>query len=74
MTEFTYLLGGISAILLIAAFATWSNLFGGPILRPIDGRARLSGAQTERGSQYLVIATGVGAVAAILAIVSSMAG
>jgi hypothetical protein len=74
MTELAYLLGGIAVILLVAALATWSNLFGGPILRPIDGRARLSGAQTERGSQLLVVATGVSAVAAVLAVGSWIAG
>ena len=68
MIEIARLLGGISAILLVAALATWLNLFHGPILRPINGRARLSDAQTQRGSQLLVIATGVSAVAAILAV------
>ena len=40
MIELARLLGGISALLLVAALATWLNLFRGPILRPIDGRAR----------------------------------
>ena len=74
MTEFAYLLGGISVILLIAAFATWTNLFGGPILRPIDGRVRLSGAQTERGSILLVVGAGVSAVAAVVAVAGWIAG
>ena len=68
MIEIARLLGGISAILLVAAFATWLNLFHGPILRPIDGRARLSDGQTRRGSQLLVVATGVSAIAAVLAV------
>lgn len=68
MIEIARLLGGISAILLVAAFATWLNLFRGPILRPINGRARLSDAQTQRGSQLLVVATGVSAIAAVLAV------
>ena len=68
MIEIARLLGGVSALLLVAALATWLNLFHGPILRPISGRARLSDAQTQRGSQLLVIATGVSAVAAVLAV------
>ena len=74
MTELAYLLGAISVMLLVAALATWSNLFGGPILRPIDGRARLNGEQTERGSKLLVVATAVSAVAAVLAISGWVAG
>lgn len=68
MTELAGLLGGAAAVLLVAAFATWLNLFRGPMLRPIDGRARLSAGQTERGSKLLVVATGVSAVAAVLAV------
>ena len=68
MIEIARLLGGISAILLVLALATWLNLFRGPILRPVSGRARLSDAQTQLGSQLLVIATGVSAVAAVLAV------
>jgi hypothetical protein len=74
MIELARLLGGISALLLVAALATWLNLFRGPILRPIDGRARLSMAQTRRGSQYLGVATGVSAVAAVLAVAGFIAG
>ena len=68
MIEIARLLGGVSAILLVAALATWLNLFHGPILRTINGRARLGDAQTRRGSQLLVISTGVSAVAAVLAV------
>ena len=68
MIEIARLLGGISAILLVAALATWLNLFRGPILRPINGQARLSDAQTQRGSQLLVVAAGVSAIAAVLAV------
>ena len=68
MTEFAYLLGGVAAALLVAALATWLNLFRGPLFRPSDGRARLSEGQTERGSQLLVIATAFSAAAAVVAI------
>ena len=74
MTELARMLGGVSAVLLIAAFLTWVNLFRGPIFRPIDGRARLSTAQTERGSQLLVVATAFAAVAAVLAVAGWIAG
>jgi hypothetical protein len=68
MLEAARLLGGISGIMLVAALATWLNLFRGPVLRPIDGRARLSNARIELGSQLLVGATGLSAVAAVLAV------
>lgn len=74
MTELASMLGGISAVLLIVALLTWLNLFRGPIFRPIDGRARLSEAQSERGSQLLIVATAFSAVAAVLAIAGWIAG
>ena len=74
MIELARVLGGMSAVLLVAAFATWLNLFRGPILRPIDGRRRLSSGQVERGSQMLIVATGGSAVAAVLAIASWIGG
>lgn len=69
MLEVARFLIGISGVLLVAALVTWLNLFRGPVLRPIDGRARLSNAQAELGSQLLVVATGLSAVAAVLAVV-----
>jgi hypothetical protein len=74
MLEAARLLGGISVVLLVVAFATWLNLFSGPILRPIDGRARLSSARIELGSQLLLGAVGLSAVAAVLAVASWIAG
>ena len=68
MTEIARLLVGIAGILLAVAFATWLNPFRGPTLRPIDGRARLSDRRIELGSKLLVLATGISAVAAVLAV------
>ena len=72
MVELSYVLGAIAAFLLLAAFATWSNMFRGPILRRLDGRARLSDGQTRLGSQLLLTATGLSAVAALIAIITMM--
>lgn len=74
VTELAYLLGGVSGVLLVAALATWLNLFRGPLFRPSDGRARLSEDQSERGSQLLVVATAISAVAAVVAIGGWIAG
>lgn len=68
MLEVARLLGGISLVLLVGALATWLNLYRGPVLKPIDGRARFSDAQAALGSQLLVAATGLSAVAAVLAV------
>lgn len=74
MLDLAQILSGASAALLVAALATWMNLFRGPVLRPIDGRARLSGAQRELGAGLLVLATGVSAIAAVLAIAGWISG
>jgi len=72
MIEVARLLGAVAGVLLIVALGTWLNLFRGPTLRPIDGRARLSNRRVELGSKMLVLATGLSAAAALLAIVGSL--
>jgi hypothetical protein len=72
MSEIARLLGGTSILLLVAALATWSNLFRTPILKPIRGRTRLSSARAELASQFLVAATGLSAIAAVLAVANWM--
>ena len=61
-------------MLLVAALATWLNLFRGPIFRPSDGSTRLGEGQSERGSQLLVVATVISAAAAMIAIAGWIAG
>ena len=68
MVQFAQLLGAISAVLLLVALGTWLNLFRGPMLRPIDGRVRLSKPQVQLGSKLLVLATGLSAIAAVVAV------
>jgi hypothetical protein len=62
--------GACSAVLLIVAIAAWVKLFGGPELQRLNGRAARNVSNVEVASQLLVLAVGVGSVAAILAIVA----
>ena len=69
MLELARILGGLSAVLLVAAIAAWVNLLRAPVLQRLDGRLQGESRAAEIASQLLVAAAGLGAVAAILAVV-----
>jgi hypothetical protein len=68
MLEAAQVLGGFSALLLIASLVLWTKRPRGPLLQRIDGgRAPIPGA-AELASKMLVLAFGLSAVAALLAL------
>ena len=67
MLEAARIIGCLSAFLLITAIAAWVKLSRSPALQPIDGSASQNG-RIEIASQILVLAVGLSAVAAVLAI------
>ena len=68
MVEAAGILGGISAVLLVAAIAAWIKLIRGPALQALDGRRHPDSGPTEIASQILMLAAGLSAAAAILAV------
>ena len=74
MLETSALLGWLSAALLFAAVAAWLKLGRGPVLQRLNGRGPLEKDQVENASRLLVIAVGLSAVAAILAVIGAFAG
>jgi hypothetical protein len=68
MREAAQILGLGSAAMLIAAVLTWVRLGRGPALQGLDGRSESISGQAELASQLLVLAFGLSAIAAILAV------
>jgi hypothetical protein len=66
MLEAGRILGGFSAVLLLAAIAAWLKLFRGPRLQTLDGRTA--------SSQLLMVAAGLSGAAALLAVAGWIAG
>jgi hypothetical protein len=69
MLETSGLLGWLSAALLFAAGAAWLKLGRGPILQRLNGRRPVETGQVENASRLLMVAVGLSAVAAVLALV-----
>ena len=69
MLEAAPIIGGFSAVLLVAAIAAWVKLLRGPPLQSIDGRPAASRAPAELAAQILALAFVLSAVAVVLAIV-----
>jgi hypothetical protein len=59
----------LSAVLLIASVAIWTSFLRGPLLQRLDGLRASNEAPAELAIQALVLAFGLSAVAAVLAIV-----
>ena len=68
------MLGWLSAALLFAAATAWLKLCGRPLLQRLNDRSTFKTQQLESASKLLVIALGVSAIAAILAIAGLMFG
>ena len=73
MLEAGRILGGFSALLLLAAIAVWLKLFRGPRLQTLDGRTQ-SSVKGEFASQVLILAAFLSGAAALLAILGWIAG
>ncbi len=73
MLELARILGGFSAVLLVITIAAWLKLLRAPLLQRLDGRLGLNSGPAEIASQLLVMAAGLSAVAAILAVVGWIA-
>jgi hypothetical protein len=74
MLETSDMLGWFAAALLFAAVAAWLKLDRGPLLQRLNGRTAVKADQVESASRLLVIALGVSAVAAIVAVAGWMFG
>lgn len=74
MVATSSMLGWLAAALLFAAVAAWLKLRRGPLQQRSNGRAMLKTDQVEKASRLLVIALGVSAVAAIVAVAGWMFG
>ena len=72
MLEAGRILGGFSAVLLVAAIAVWLKLLRGPRLQTLDGRTG-SSVEGEFASQLLMLAAVLSGAAALLAIVGWIA-
>jgi len=69
VAEAASILALFSALLLIAAVGTWTALLRGPLLQRLDGRRTSNAGRAAIAIQLLILAFGVSAVAAALAIV-----
>jgi hypothetical protein len=72
MIEVASFVGAASAVLLVLALGAWLMLLRGPELYRARGPAR--SRPIERASQLVVVAFGVAAVAAILAVTGFILG
>jgi len=70
MREAAQILGLFSAAMLIVAVLTWVRLGRDSALLRLDGRSISDSGRAELASQLLVLAFGLSAVAALLAIVA----
>ena len=73
MLELARLLGGLSVVLLVIAVAAWVKVLRAPVLQRLDGRLEGESRAGEIASQLLVAATGLSAVAALVAVVGWIA-
>ena len=74
MLESAGFLGWLAGALLFAAVAAWLKLGRRPTLQRLDGRTALNNQQIERASRLLLVAVGLSAIAAGLALVALMFG
>jgi hypothetical protein len=69
MLELARTLAFASALLMVISFVIWVSLLRGPLLQRLDGQRASNAAPAALAVKLLMLAFGVSAVAAILAIV-----
>jgi hypothetical protein len=69
MLELARTLAFASALLMVISFVIWVSLLRGPLLQRLDGQRASNAAPAALAVKLLLLAFGVSAVAAILAIV-----
>ena len=69
MPEIARILAFASALLILVSFAIWANRLRGPLLQRLDGRRASNEAPAAIAIKLLLLALGVSAVAAVLAII-----
>jgi|1185.fasta_scaffold1550362_2 hypothetical protein len=57
-----------SVFLLVVSVAIWAKLLRGPLLQRLDGRRPANAGPAELAMQILVVAFGLSAIAAMLAV------
>jgi hypothetical protein len=73
MPEVARTLAFLSALLIVLAFAIWAKWLRGPLLQRLDGTRASNNRPAQLAIQLLMLALGVSAVAAVLAIVGWIA-
>ncbi len=68
MLEAARILALFSAVALFAGIMGWLKLFRHPALQRLDGRPEQAPRRAEAASQLLLLAVGMSAVAAVLAV------
>ena len=68
--EAAHVFGWFSAVVLLVAAAAWVKLLRGPAIQRLDDRLALN-PNAEPASKLLVVALGLGAIAAVLAVAGS---
>jgi len=68
MLEFGQILGFFSALVLAAALVAFVKFGGNPVLHPVHGRPGANSEPAELASGLMVLAFGLSAIAAVLAV------
>jgi hypothetical protein len=68
MPELAQIIALFAALLLVACLFIWANVLRGPLLQRLDGGRASNAGPAELASQVLVLAFGLSAVSAVLAI------
>jgi hypothetical protein len=72
MSEAGQILALLAALSLLASLAIWAALLRGPLLQRLDGQPASNAGLTALVIQLLMLAVGLSAVAAVLAVVGGM--
>jgi hypothetical protein len=69
MLELAQTLAFASALLMVISVVIWLNWLRGPLLQRLDGHRASNAAPAALARKFLMIALGVSAVAAVLAVI-----
>lgn len=72
MPEAASMLALFAALCLVSSVGIWSALLGGPLLQRLDGQRASNAGPAALAIQLLMLAVGVSAIAAVLAIIGWM--